>query len=77
MRVDTAALFGLAAAKQWSSPVLAKRLGIDYSYLYRVLKKEKGAGAKFITGLFQLCKEEGLVFDNYIIMQESLSKDIR
>ncbi|RJQ25776.1 MAG: XRE family transcriptional regulator [Peptococcaceae bacterium] len=47
MVVNTTALKSLAWEKGWSIPELAKRLGIDYSYLFRVINGEKKGGANY------------------------------
>lgn len=47
-------------------PQAAERLGVDYSYLFRVLNNEKKGGAKLFAGIYRLCKEENLSFDDYM-----------
>lgn len=75
MRLNTDALIKLAESKNWSIPELAKRLGVNYSHLFRVLNKEKGAGVKLFTGVYNLCQEEGLDAKQYIFLSEPLSAD--
>lgn len=70
MKVILSALQQLAEAKDWTIPELARRLGIDYSYLFRVMRGEKNGGAKLWTGIYRLCKEEGLSVDDYIYMND-------
>ncbi|MEN6326228.1 MAG: helix-turn-helix transcriptional regulator [Syntrophomonas sp.] len=66
MKANVAALLELAKARNWTRPELARRLGIDYSYLYRIARGEKDGGAKLWTGIYNLCKEEGLPLEEYI-----------
>lgn len=73
MKVNIEKLIKLAEKEGWSTPELAHQLGIDYSYLYRVLKKDKNGGAKLFNGLYQLCKEKGLDVEEYIFLQKTLS----
>jgi transcriptional regulator with XRE-family HTH domain len=70
--VNTTALKSLAWEKGWSIPELAKRLGIDYSYLFRVINGEKKGGGKLFAGLYRLCREENLDFNNYIFFSDSV-----
>lgn len=75
MRLNTDALIRLAESRNWSIPELAKKLGVDYSHLFRVLNKEKGAGVKLFSGVYNLCREEGLDADEYIFLSSALSAD--
>ncbi|MCL6634596.1 MAG: helix-turn-helix domain-containing protein [Peptococcaceae bacterium] len=75
MEVNTEALLLLAKERGWSTPDLARRLGVDYSYLYRVIKGEKKGGSKLFTGLYILCKEEGLDFGKLIFLNKTLHVD--
>lgn len=68
MQANVAALLELAKARNWTRPELARRLGVDYSYLYRITRGEKKGGAKLWTGIYYLCKEEGLPLEEYIIL---------
>jgi len=70
--VNTTALKSLAWQKGWSTPELAKRLGIDYSYLFRIINGEKKGGGKLFAGLYRLCREENLDFNNYIFFSDSV-----
>lgn len=75
MQVNVAKLIELAKNKNWSMPELANKLNIDYSYLFRIIKHEKKGGAKLFTGLYQLCKDEGLNIDDFIFLTKPLSTD--
>lgn len=68
MKVNITALKQLAETRKWSTPELANRLNIDYSYLFRILRGEKGGGAKLFAGIYRLCKEEGLSIDDFIML---------
>ncbi len=52
---------------------VARLIGVDYSHLNRVLRKEKTAGLKMITGIQKMCKKEGLNSEEYIFFDEPLS----
>ncbi|QSF42705.1 helix-turn-helix domain-containing protein [Paenibacillus tianjinensis] len=73
MKVNADKLMELAQKEGWSIPELANRLGVDYSYLFRVLKKSKNGGGKLFNGLYQLCKEKDLNIEEYIFLQKTLS----
>jgi len=66
MKVNTRALLQLAEDRGWSIPHLASRLGIDYSYLFRVLHNEKKGGVKLLEAIYKFCQEEGLPVDDYL-----------
>ncbi len=66
MKINTAALMQLAENRGWSIPSLAGRLGIDYSYLFRVLHNEKKGGVKLLEAIYRFCQEEGLSVDDYL-----------
>ncbi len=66
MKANVAALLALGKTRNWTLPELARRLGIDYSYLYRIVRGEKNGGAKLWSGIYHLCKEEGLPLEKYI-----------
>jgi len=71
MKIRVYALQQLAETKNWSIPYLAERLGVNYSYLFRVLRGEKSGGSKLLSGIYHLCQEEGLAMDDYISWDEN------
>lgn len=73
MKVNITALQQLAKDKEWSIPELANRLGLDYSYFFRILNGERSGGGKLFGGLYRLCKEENLNVDDYIFLTKPLS----
>lgn len=75
MRVNIQAIEKLAEVRGWSTPVLAEKVGVEYSYLFRILNGKKNGGAKLFVGLFKLCKQENLKVEDYIFLNESLSTD--
>jgi transcriptional regulator with XRE-family HTH domain len=75
LKVNTEALKNLSDAKGWSIPALAVKLGIDYSYLFRVINGQKSAGTKLFSGIYRLCKQENLSIDDYIFLEQTLSVD--
>jgi predicted transcriptional regulator len=52
----------------WSEVMFARKLNLDYSYVYRVMRGERGVGKKFLTGLMKLCDREGLNFKDFIFL---------
>lgn len=52
--------------KHWSPRYIAEKLGISESFLNRVTRGERNLGGKFLTGLIELCDEEGLDFWEFI-----------
>lgn len=56
----------LLESRGWSQVIFAQRLDMDYSYIYRVMNKQRGIGKKFITNFMILCEEEGLNFKDYV-----------
>lgn len=75
MEINIEALKMLAKEKGWSVPELSRRLDIDYSYLFRIIKGKKKGGSKLFAGLYKLCAEEGLNFDELIFLTGSLPAD--
>lgn len=73
MNVNSKALLKLAKEKEWSIPELASKLGVEYSYLFRVLFRNKNGGSKLFSGIYLLCKQEDLNIEEFIFLQESLS----
>lgn len=59
----------LMEERGWSEILLANKLGLDYSYVYRVLRSERGVGRKFLTGLIKLCDSEGLDFREFVYLE--------
>lgn len=75
MEVNIEALKRMANEKGWSVPELAKRLGVDYSYLFRIIKGNKKGGYKLFIGLYKLCVEEGWDFNELIFLVDMLPTD--
>lgn len=73
MNINTEALKHLARKYHWSIPELADQLGIDYSYLFRVLNNQKKGGSKLFSGIYILCKKEKLNVEDYIFLKGTLS----
>lgn len=70
MRANRSALQQLAETKNWTIPELARRLGVDYSYLFRIMRGQKQGGAKLWSGIYSLCKQEGLAIEDYLFMDD-------
>lgn len=75
VKVKTEDLQKLANQNNWSIPELANQLGVEYSYLTRVLSGEKNGGAKIFAGLYKICKEKELNIEDYIFLNIPLSAD--
>jgi transcriptional regulator with XRE-family HTH domain len=60
----------LAKSKCWSLPKMAEIMGLDYSFLYRVIQGERKPGGKFFSGLMLLCMKEGLDFEQFVCFEE-------
>ncbi|MCK4257537.1 MAG: helix-turn-helix domain-containing protein [Halanaerobiales bacterium] len=55
-------------SRGWSEVMFARKLDLDYSYVYRVMRGERGVGKKFLAGLIKLCEKEGLNFREFIFL---------
>lgn len=54
----------------WSELYLARKLGLDYSYVFRIMRGDRGIGKKFIGSLMKLCEKEGLNFRDFISLDD-------
>lgn len=54
---------------------LAQKLNIDPSYFWRIMRGEKDGGGKVISGIINLCLQEGLEITDFIFFGEPLSDD--
>lgn len=71
--MDVNKLRQLCQSRGWSEPMFARILGIDYSYLYRVMRGERKAGKKFISSMLRLCRHLNLdIYD--FLNEEELKK---
>ncbi len=70
MRLNLEKTKKLMEDRGWSEVMLARKLNLDYSYIYRVLRNDRGVGKKFLKGLMILCEREGLNFKEYIILED-------
>ncbi len=66
--INISRLENLMKSKGWSEPMLANELGIDYSYLYRLLRGKRNAGKKVYDGIFKLCQREHIDIEEFIII---------
>lgn len=46
----------------------AKLIKVDAAQLFRIVKFQKGAGAKFLSALMVFCEEQGIDYKNYIFL---------
>lgn len=68
MELDLNVMRQLLDARGWSEVILARQLGLDYSYVYRIMRKERGIGKKFITEFMKLCEREDLEFKRFVTL---------
>lgn len=68
MRLNKERTEQLMLERGWSEVMFARKLDLDYSYVYRVMRGERGVGKKFLTGLMKLCDKEGLEFKDFIFL---------
>lgn len=60
---------------EWTSYKFSKELNLDYSYVYRVLKKEVNGGNKFISRLIEFCNLNKIEVSKFIFLTTPLSTD--
>lgn len=68
MRLNREKTEQLLQERGWSEVMFARKLNLDYSYVYRVMRGERGVGKKFLSGLMKLCEQEGMEFKDYIFL---------
>ena len=66
MEVIIQKLDELESHKGWSECDVAAKLGIDYSYYYRIKRGLRGIGPKFIGALIKLCEQEKMEFKEFL-----------
>lgn len=66
MRLNIEAVSNVLKGKGWSEVMFARKLGLDYSYVYRIMRGERGIGNKFLTQFIKFCENEKLPFRSYI-----------
>jgi transcriptional regulator with XRE-family HTH domain len=69
LKLNTVTVKILIEKKGWSEVLLARKLNLDYSYVYRVMRGERGIGKKFISSLLKFCEKEGLNFRDFILIE--------
>lgn len=60
LELDISKIKGYSDSKGWSEVALARKLNLDYSFVYRVFRGERKPGAKFILNFMELCLKEGM-----------------
>lgn len=66
MRLKHDVVERLKEQRGWSDVKLAQELDLDYSYIYRVMRNQKGIGRKFLARFMKFCEQEGLEFKDYV-----------
>ncbi|MCK4259150.1 MAG: helix-turn-helix transcriptional regulator [Halanaerobiales bacterium] len=59
----------LIVQRGWSEIQLAQKLNLDYSYIYRILRKQRDPGKKFYENLFRFCMQEKLNIYDYLLLK--------
>ena len=70
MKVNIEALKSLAENKGWSLSEFSRRLGVDYTYLSRLVKNERNGYSKALGSVYKICKQENLNFEDYILLDD-------
>lgn len=73
--INIDAINNYISKKEWTSYKFSKELNLDYSYVYRVLKKEVNGGNKFISRLIDFCNINKIEITDFIFLNTPLSKD--
>ncbi|AZR72356.1 hypothetical protein BBF96_02475 [Anoxybacter fermentans] len=68
MRLNVEKVGKMLKERGWSEVMFARKLNLDYSYVYRVMRGERGVGKKFLAGLMKFCEKEGLNFKDFIFL---------
>lgn len=54
---------------------MARKLRVDPSHFWRIMRGEKEAGGKVISAILNMCLTEGLDIRNFLFLDEPLSGD--
>ncbi|AZR72508.1 hypothetical protein BBF96_03390 [Anoxybacter fermentans] len=49
---------------------MAREIGIDYSYFYRILRGQRGLGIKALSGLIEYCEKNNLNWKDFVVGME-------
>ena len=74
MRLNLEKTERLLEERGWSEVMFARKLKLDYSYVYRVLRGQRGVGKKFLRGLLRLCERENFDFKEFIFLDDDGDK---
>lgn len=55
-----------------SNAELSTIMGLDYSYIFRIIKQKQSYGIKIIDGIERLCNRFNLKIDDFIFLEEKL-----
>lgn len=66
MKLNIAMAEQLLESRGWSEVMFARKLGLDYTYIYRVMRGARNIGKKFLANFMKLCEREGLNFRDYV-----------
>lgn len=69
MKLKTDEIQNLLQQRGWSTVTFAHKVGVDYSYMYRVLRNQRGIGPRFLSGFMKLCERSGINFRNYVDLE--------
>ncbi|AZR73723.1 hypothetical protein BBF96_10205 [Anoxybacter fermentans] len=68
MRLNLEKIKSFLEERGWNEVLFARKLNLDYSYVYRVMRGQRGIGNKFIAGLLKFCEQENLDFRKFILL---------
>ena len=66
--INIAAINEFIEKNEWTSYKLAKELGLDYSYVFRVLKGEVNGGNKFVSRIISFCNKNKIDVRQFIFL---------
>ncbi|AZR74511.1 hypothetical protein BBF96_14620 [Anoxybacter fermentans] len=69
MKVNLEKLKNFLEERGWNEVIFARKMDLDYSYVYRVMRGQRGVGIKFLTRLIKLCDQNKLNFRDFIYLE--------
>lgn len=69
MKLNREKVQQLLCERGWSEYRFSIKLDLDYTYVYRVMRDQRGIGRRFLERLLKFCESEGLNFREYIELE--------
>lgn len=69
MKLNREKVQQLLRERGWSEYRFSIKLDLDYTYVYRVMRDQRGIGRRFLERLLIFCESEGLNFREYIELE--------